>query len=316
MSHTLVVGAGPIGSAAAHRLGAHGHRVRLVSRSGRGPSVEGVELIAADAADEATMLRLATGADAVLNCVNPAYHRWATDWPPIAAALLTGAERAGAVLATASNLYGYGPVDGPITEDLPLAATGTKGRVRAHMFLDALEAHQAGRVRITEVRGSDYIGPGATSHLGDRTVPRVLAAQPVRVFGSPDQPHTWTFTHDMAAMLVTAALDPRAWGRAWHAPSNPPRTQREAIDDLADVAGVPTVPVRPLPPAALSVLGLLNSTIRELRETRYQFDRPFVMDSTAAQQTFGLQPTPWRDVLAETLQAQGKARASRSRSLR
>lgn len=47
----------------------------------------------------------------IYNCVNPAYHRWATDWPPIAAALLDAAERADALLVTMGNLYGYGPVD-------------------------------------------------------------------------------------------------------------------------------------------------------------------------------------------------------------
>ena len=46
----------------------------------------------------------------IYSCAGPAYPRWVTDWPPLATALLTAAERSGAVLATASNLYGYGPV--------------------------------------------------------------------------------------------------------------------------------------------------------------------------------------------------------------
>jgi len=63
-------------------------------------------------------------------------------WPPIANALLVAAERSGAVLATTSNLYGYGPVSAPMTEATPLAATGTKGRVRVQMWRDALAAHE------------------------------------------------------------------------------------------------------------------------------------------------------------------------------
>jgi nucleoside-diphosphate-sugar epimerase len=264
-----------------------------------------VTRVAADAADADRLTALADGAAAVYNCVNPAYHRWPTDWPPIAAALLRAAERSGAVLATASNLYGYGPVDGTLTETLPLPAAGRKGRVRAQMFRDALAAHDAGRVRITEVRGSDYVGPGAESHLGQRVVPRLLAGRKASVIGSADQPHTWTYTRDMARMLVVAAGDERAWGRAWHAPSNPPRTQREAVGDLARVAGVPPVGVSVAPAAALRLLGLVNPTVRELEETLYQFQRPFVMDSTAAQQTFGLAPTPWPEVLEATLRSYG-----------
>jgi hypothetical protein len=39
-----------------------------------------------------------------------------TDWPPPAAALLRAAETSGALLVTTGNLYGYGAVDGPMTE--------------------------------------------------------------------------------------------------------------------------------------------------------------------------------------------------------
>ena len=42
---------------------------------------------------------IATGAAALYNCANPLYHQWFTDWPPLASALLTAAERSGAVLA-------------------------------------------------------------------------------------------------------------------------------------------------------------------------------------------------------------------------
>ena len=48
----------------------------------------------------------------------------------------------------------------------------------------------------------------------------------------------------------------------------------------------------------IRALGLVNPLIRQLAEVSYQFKSPFVLDSTAAQQTFGLVPTPWDDVLA------------------
>ena len=59
------------------------------------------------------MARLAEGAAVIYNCVNPPYHRWPADWPPIAASVLGAAERSGAVLVTLSNLYGYGPATRP-----------------------------------------------------------------------------------------------------------------------------------------------------------------------------------------------------------
>jgi nucleoside-diphosphate-sugar epimerase len=163
----VVVGAGPVGSALAGQLLERGERVRVITRSGAG--VEGVEKVAADAGDTARLTDLVTGADAIYNCVNPAYHRWSQDWPPIAAALLQAAEHSGAVLAITGNLYGYGPVNAPMTEQTPLAATGRKGRVRVQMWHDALAAHEAGRVRAFEVRGSDYLG--GNSLLSEVVVP-------------------------------------------------------------------------------------------------------------------------------------------------
>jgi nucleoside-diphosphate-sugar epimerase len=303
----LVVGAGVIGGRVAQLLAARGERVLVVSRRG-----SGVAGVAADAADAEAMARLAEGAAVIYNCVNPPYHRWPADWPPIAASVLAAAERSGAVLVTLSNLYGYGPASRslgtagydeahPMTEATPLAATGHKGRVRARVWQDALAAHRAGRVRAAEVRGSDFVGPGAVSALGERAVRRIRQGKSVSVLGSAERPHTWSFTEDVAGMLVVAGNDPRAWGRAWHVPSNEPRSQRQVIGDLAAAAGSGPVGVRAMSPAVVYALGLAWPLMRELRETEYQFRSDFIMDSTAAQETFRLTPTPWDEIVAATL---------------
>jgi nucleoside-diphosphate-sugar epimerase len=299
----LVIGAGVIGSRVAGMLAERGDRVSVVSRRGSGPAG-----VAADAADAGAMARLAEGAAVIYNCVNPPYHRWPADWPPIAASVLAAAERGGAVLVTLSNLYGYGPrVPGgydaahPITEATPLAATGRKGRVRARVWQDALAAHQAGRVRVSEVRAADFIGPGAQSAMGERIVRPVRQEKNVSVLGRADRPHTWTFTDDVARMLITAGTDPRAWGRAWHVPSNEPLSQRQVIDDFARAAGVGQVRIGTIPSVVLRGMGLVWPLMRELRETEYQFRDDFVMDSSAAQATFGLKPAPWEEIVAVTV---------------
>jgi len=55
-------------------------------------------------------------------------------------------------------------------------------------------------------------------------------------------------------------------------------------------------------PALLKVLGVFSPTIRELAETSYQRDRPFVLDDSAARVTFSLEPTPWPDILSEIIE--------------
>jgi nucleoside-diphosphate-sugar epimerase len=309
MSRThLVVGAGPVGSAVARRALAAGDRVRVVTRSGSGP--EGAERIAADAADAARMAELAVGADVIYNCANPPYHRWSEEFPPVNASLLAAAERSGAVLVSTSNLYAYGPVDRPMTEDMPLAATYAKGRVRAQMWLDALAAHEAGRVRIAEARGADYVGPGSESHLGARVMPKVLAGKKAQVMPSLDSRHTWTYTEDMAMTLVALGADERAWGRAWHVPSALEMSQREAITRLAEMAGAPAPRLSELAPWMIRALGVVSPVVRELPDVAYQMRDDFLMDSSAAQRELGLVPTPAEAVLAAHLGQFLQARAA------
>jgi len=301
----LVIGTGPIGSATALRLADQGHEVVVVTRSGTGPARPGIELIATDASDVDALTKLAKGATAIYNCANPPYNRWVTDWPPLANSILAAAESADAVLVTMSNLYGYGRPDGPMTESDPLAAKSRKGRVRAGIWNDALAAHTAGRVRTTEARASDFIGPGLGdgSHMGSRVTDKVRAGRSVSVVGSPDQPHSWTAVADVARMLAILGTDERAWGRAWHVPTAKPLTQREMVHALCDAAGRDHVKVKGLPHMALRLAGLGSSSIRELVEVAYQFEAPFVIDSSAATAEFGITATPITETIDLVIRA-------------
>ena len=61
--------------------------------------------------------------------------------------------------------------------------------------------------------------------------------------------------------------------------------------------------MRTMPKPLFEAVGVVVPFVKELRETRYQFDLPFELDSTAAQETFGLAPTPWLQALTESLAA-------------
>ena len=305
MSHDrhIVIGAGATGSATARLLADTGRTVTLVTRSGSGPEHPGIQLVAADASDPTTLIRLAAGAAVIYNCANPSYERWTTDWPPLAASILAAAEANDAVLATLSNLYAYPRSDRPMLAMDPLDPPSVKGAVRATMWADALAAHQAGRVRVVEVRASDFIGPGlgGNGHMGDRVVPRVLAGKSVSLLGSADVDHSWTAIADVASTLVALAADERAWGRPWLVPTVAPLSQRALVHRMCELAGVDPVTVRTMPSAMLSLAGLFSPVIRELKEIVYQFEGPFVIDSSETTETFGLEPTPLDETLTATL---------------
>ncbi|MEU4542958.1 NAD-dependent epimerase/dehydratase family protein [Nonomuraea dietziae] len=303
MGKHIVVGAGQVGPHVARRLLAEGHEVVVVTRSGSGP--EGATRVAADVADSAKLIEISRGADAIYNCVNPQYHRWLTDWPPMAASFMAAAEASGAVLVALGNLYPYGPVRGPMTEDLPLASTNPKAQVRAKMWNDMRAAHDAGRIRAVEIRGSDYFGPGTTdqSYLGDRFIVPLKAGKTVQLIWPADIPHSWTYLPDVAEALVVAAGDERAWGRPWHVPSTEPQTFRQLGERMAAILGRPAPKMVQLPWPLLRGIGLFNPMIGELRHIRYQFVAPFELDSSDFTATFGVKPTPLDQALRTTLGA-------------
>ena len=121
-----------------------------------------------------------------------------------------------------------------------------------------------------------------------RVIAKALRGKRVRVLGSAEQPHTWTDVHDMGRPLATVATDESAWGRVWHAPSNPPRTQAQAVNDVLASVGAKPVIVKAMPGVLLTVAGPFVPIVRELRETLYQFTSPTVMDSSAITAAFGL----------------------------
>jgi len=301
MSKHVVVGAGPVGVATARELVQQGHEVVLVSRSGRGPDVEGARRVALDVSDADALTALTDGADAVYNCVNPpSYDVWSTWWPPVAQALLTAAERTGAVLVTASCLYGYGPTREPMVEGQADVAQGTKGRLRATMWAEARAAHEAGRLRAVEVRGSDFMGPGVSMSHVAVVAPAALAGKAVRVFGAADLPHSYTDVRDMARTMVAVAGRPETHGRVWHAPTNPPVSQAQAVADVCRAVGREPVAVRVWPRGTLAVGGVLVGFFKEMRETVYQFQRPYVLDSSLTERELGLVPTPWVEACRAT----------------
>jgi nucleoside-diphosphate-sugar epimerase len=295
MSQHVIVGAGPVGTATAQMLAERGDAVRLVTRRGTGPTHPAIELVAADATDADRLSELASGAVALYNCANPQYHQWLTDWPPLAAALMSAAERSGATLVTMSNLYGYGPVSGTMTPSTPLAATHPKLKLRADMWRDALAAHEAGRIRATEVRASDYIE--ANGILASGLGKPLLSGKRGYSFAPLDVTHSWTSITDVARALVAVSTDERAWGNAWLAPTNPAMTVRELATRFTEANGLPAAKVSAFPYAALWAYGLFDPTVRELRTTFYQFRSPFVIDSSATTETFGLKPQPIDDAL-------------------
>ena len=300
--HVVFGATGAIGGAVVGELARAGRRVRAVSRGGQAP--DGATGMAADASDRAQAARAAAGASVIYHCASPPYTQWPELFPILTGSILGAAESSGAKLVFADNLYAYGPVDGPLREDLPAAARGPKGRIRAEMAAGLLAARREGRARVVIGRASDYYGPhGTGSTAGETVFGRILAGKKPQWTGRLDQPHTFHYLPDIARGLVVLADRREADGQVWHLPAAGPLTAQQFFDLIATAAGQP-VPVDAsiASPALLAVAGVFWPLLREMRETTYQFRAPFVIDASKFEAAFGhLEPTAHLDAVRQTI---------------
>lgn len=189
----------------------------------------------------------------------------------------------------------------PLTESLPQAATAHLARVRAQLAGAALAAHRAGSVRVAIGRGSDSFGPGVLdSAMGARAFLPPLEGKPAALAGRLDVPHTYTFVDDLGRALVTLGERDEALGQAWHVPNPETVTQREFMAIAFEEMGV-----KPrLGGTSRLMMRMLGWWVPEARDTlerMYQFDRPFVVDSSKFERAFGQQATPLREAIRRTV---------------
>ncbi|MGW5074432.1 NAD-dependent epimerase/dehydratase family protein [Rhodococcus sp. NPDC004095] len=297
----VVTGAGPVGWAVATRLADRGDRVRLLTRSGSGPDHPAIERRRVDVSVPGALDDALDGAAAVFHCTHGSAYSaaaWRRELPSTEAAVLDAAGRAGAVVVFPESLYSYGPVDGPITEHTPRTATTGKLGIRAEL----LRARERSATPTVSVAASDFFGPHALmAHGGERMVATLLAGRRIRVMGALDVPHSFTYVPDLAAAMIAAADNRDLWNSVLHAPTGPAVTQRQMVQAFADAAGVEDPKVGVLPGWALRAVGRVHGPTRELAEMLYQFERPFVLDSTRSERLLGLTPTPLPEAAATTV---------------
>jgi nucleoside-diphosphate-sugar epimerase len=297
MAGSVVIGAGATGAATARQLADRGQRVRLITRGGSGPDHPGIERVALDAGRTDELAEALAGATTVVNAAMTAYQTWPETMPPLFASILAATERAGADYVMLGNHYGYQPTTAPLTERTPMVPTTRKGRVRAQLWRQAKDAHDEGRLRATEVRAGQYLGPGAVSPFTLLVAPSVREGELAVVHGDPEAAHSFSYTEDVAAALVAVSGDERAWGRAWHAPVIT-TTVRQVATELAELHGAPPPRLEPLTERDLALLSFTDPVWREFAEMSYMSERPFLVDDSDIRAVFGLESSTLSDALA------------------
>lgn len=302
MTRHVVFGTGQVGHPVVEQLVAQGHDVVAVNRNGQG-HFPGAQVVGGDATDPSFTSAVSADADVVYFCLNAAnYERWNEEFPPLQRGVLAGAASAGARLVVLENLYSYGPPQGrDLVETMAANATSKKSATRAAMTEELLRAHDEGEVEVAIGRASDYFGPGATrSALGETVFGTALTGKTAQVLGNPDQLHSYSYTPDVAAGLITLGAAPEAVGQVWHLPVSDPSTTRQVIEQVYGLAGSEPR-VLAAGRTTLRALGLVKPEVREFLHTLYQFTDRWVVDDRKFRAAFGDRSTPLDEALATTL---------------
>lgn len=298
----VIFGTGPLGKWTARELTRLGKQVRMVNHSGKADRLpESIEIVASDAYDVKKNIELTNGAEAIYQCAQPHYYEWTQKFLPLQNAILEAAIMNNTKLIVGDNLYMYGSPHGQILrEDSPVQPNSKKGKVRAEMARAVMEAHEKGKVRATIGRASDFFGP-EDHDLTSYAILPALQNKPVNLLGKINQPHSFTYIADFGKLLATLGTRDEALGQVWFAPSNAPLTQAEFLKLIESELGQ-RVKARVGGPMMLQFLGLFNRELKETVEMIYEWMEPYVIDSSKAQNTFGLQPTPMKEAIKTTLE--------------
>lgn len=297
----VVTGAGPVGWSVASALAEAGQNVRLLTRSGSGPDHPLIDRRRVDVGDPAQLRPAIEGADAVFHCIHGSKYRaetWLQELPGAEQVVLAAAGEMGAVVVFPESLYSYSAPENLMKETSPREATGGKRGVRTQL----LAARDASVTPTVSVVASDFFGPQVrNAYAGERMVPPILAGKTVRVLGSADMPHSFTYVPDLAAAMIAASTTASAWNTVLHAPTGPALSQRALAAAFASAADLPEPKIGTVPGWVIETAGMFSKDMRELTETAYQLREPFVMDSAASEELLHLAPTALDIAAKETV---------------
>ena len=305
--HTVLGAGGVIARELTANLLAQGVRLRLASRSAHAAPA-GTHAVVTDLLDPAAVDRAVAGSAVVHLVAGLRYDTtaWQTEWPRVMAHTIEACLRHGARLVFFDNVYAYGRVDGPMTEDTPFNPCSRKGEVRAAIATTLLGAMRRNGLTAQIARSADFYGPGATNSLVESVVvARLRAGKTPQWVGDPRAVHTFTYTPDAGTALARLALEPSAWGQTWHLPTSAQAMTGEQLVRLAnELAGQPHR-MQVAPRWLLRAMGWFVPILRENDEMMYQFERDYRFDSRKIERAFGLRATDYREGLQRTLGSVG-----------
>ncbi len=293
---TILGAGGIIGTETAKALKNYTKEIRLVSRNPKKIHDDDI-LFPADLTDPDQTDRAVAGSEIAYLTVGLPYtaKAWQAAWPVIMKNVIEACKKHQTKLVFFDNVYPYGKVKGPMTENTPYYPVSKKGMARkqvAEMIMDAVEK---GDIDALIARAADFYGPATPlSFITAMVFENFAKGKKAQWMVRDDVKHALTYTPDAGKATALLGNSPEAYNQVWHLPTDPEAlTGREFIELAAAAFDMPpkyTV----LKKGVLRILGVFVPVIRESMEMLYQMEDDYIFYSSKFDRTFNFKTMPYK----------------------
>ena len=301
--HIILGAGGAIGNTLTNELISRKVKIKLVSRHGF--VMEGTESAKSDLSNlESTKNVIEESSIVYLVAGLPYdYSIWKEQWFKIMRNVVDATKEKKARLIFFDNVYSYGKVNGPMTEETPYNPCSKKGELRTKLNQYLEEEIRGGDLKAIIARAADFYGP----YSEKTSIPFILGIQNLAK-GKKAQwlvdtkpTHSYTYTVDCGKSLYLLATTESAYNQVWHLPTaRPPLTGDQFIQLAAEYLN--TSPKTFLLKGwMIKLTGLFSKQVGELYEMLYQNKYDYIFDSSKFEKLFNFKPTPYEEGIKETI---------------
>lgn len=302
---TILGSTGPVGTALAAELSKTTSSLRLVSRHPKKVSTTD-ECVVADLTDPAATRKAVEGSEICYLTAGLTYKTsvWREQWPLIMKNVITACEASGSKLIFFDNVYALSKAHmHDITESTPIQPCSEKGKVRAQLNYDVMEAVEKGRIHAIIARSPDFFGPfRKNSYLITAVYDNMAKGKKAQWFCNAGAPHSFGFITDLAKGTALLGNTPSAYNQTWNLPVDDyAPTGKEWVTLFAEEMHKKNE-VQVLPGFGMKLLGLFIPILKEMVEMRYQFAYPFHFNASKFTTAFHYTPTSNKEAVRQTIQ--------------
>ncbi|WP_461451332.1 NAD-dependent epimerase/dehydratase family protein [Mucilaginibacter sp.] len=295
--HTILGAGGPVANALTQELLNHNETIRLASR--RPVKITGKKLTwqKTDLLNYNEVLEATKGSTVIYLCAGLVYDAkiWAQQWPVIIQNVINATKAANARLIFFDNVYMYGLVKGPMTEETPYKPVSEKGKIRAKIADHLMAEVKAGNIQASILRAPDFYGTDSQNSTFDMMLlDKYAHKQTAQWVGDPRMLHNYTYIPDCGKAIFLLGQNPQSDNQIWHAPTAAPITGKEFINLAANIYQVKPKYMR-INKFMLWVFGLFNKVVAGVVEMYYQYDHDYNFNSDKFEKAFNFKPTTYED---------------------